>query len=186
MRMRLYTIGHSRHAMEQFLRLLKACRITKLVDVRRVPYSRLNPQFNRERMADDLPRHEIAYWHLEDLGGLRDPAVIGESRNTAWRNQFLRSYADYAQTGAFIDALEALCQAAVQETCAIMCAEADWRQCHRQILSDYLILRDFDVLHIEFDGAVDAARLTSFASIDSDGTLLYSKSPEQQLPLDLC
>jgi uncharacterized protein (DUF488 family) len=183
---RLYTIGHSRHPTEQFLNLLRNCRIAKLVDVRRVPFSRLNPQFNRDRLAGDLMHHGIAYWHLEDLGGLREPAAIGGSQNLGWRNQFLRSYADHAQSGPFLDALHALCQAATQEACAIMCAEADWRHCHRQIISDYLILRDFEVQHILSDGSVQPARLTPFASVGSDGTLLYSKLPEQQLPLDLC
>jgi uncharacterized protein (DUF488 family) len=181
----LYTIGHSRHPMEQFLNMLRACRVMKLVDVRRMPYSRFSPQFNRERLASELPRHEIAYWHLQDLGGLRDSAVAGESRHTAWRDRFLRNYADHAQTRAFLDALEALCRVAAHETCAIMCAEADWRQCHRQIISDYLILRDFAVHHILANGAVELAHLTPSASINSDGILLYSKLPEQQLALDL-
>jgi uncharacterized protein (DUF488 family) len=185
MRMRLYTIGHSRHSSEQLLNLLRACRVTRLVDVRRVPFSRLNPQFNRNRLANDLAEYQIAYQHLEDLGGLRDPTSVEESRNTAWRNPFLRSYADHAQTRSFQDALQVLGRAAIQETCAIMCAEADWRQCHRQIITDYLILRDFEVLHILSDGAVEQACLTPFASVGSDGTLLYSKLPEQQLPLDL-
>jgi uncharacterized protein (DUF488 family) len=176
---RLYTIGHSRHSTEQFLDLLRTCRITKLVDVRRVPFSRLNPQFNRPRLANELAQRTIAYWHLEDLGGLRDPDVIAESGNIGWRSPFLRSYADHAQTSSFQETLRTLVQAAVQETCAIMCAEADWRQCHRQIISDYLIVRDFEVLHILSDGTVEPARLTPFASAASDGTLRYSKLPEQ-------
>jgi uncharacterized protein (DUF488 family) len=183
---RLYTIGHSRHSTEQLLNLLRACRVARLVDVRRVPFSRLNPQFNRDRLADDLARHQIAYRHLEDLGGLRDPAAVGGSQNIAWRNRFLRSYAAHARTRSFLDALQALCRDAAQETCAIMCAEADWRQCHRQIISDYLIVRGFGVMHILSDGSVEQAHLTPFASLGSDGTLLYSKLPEQQLPLDLC
>lgn len=182
---RLYTIGHSRHALEHLLHLLQASRVTKLVDVRRIPYSRLNTQFNRERLANDLLQHQIAYWHLEDLGGLRNPDRGCVSRNSGWINPFLRSYADHAQSGVFLDALQALCRVAMTETCAIMCAEADWRQCHRQIISDYLILRDFEVLHILSNGSVELAHVTPFASVVSDGTIRYLKLPHQQLPLDL-
>ena len=182
---RLYTIGHSRHSTEQLLSMLRAYKVTRLVDVRRIPFSRLNPQFNCDRLADDLAQHQISYQHLEDLGGLRDPTGMDETRNTAWRNQFLRSYANHAQTRSFQDALCKLCQAAMDEICTIMCAEADWRQCHRQIIADYLILRDFELLHILSDCSVEEGRLTPHASVDADGTLIYSKLSEQQLPLDL-
>ncbi len=182
---RLYTIGHSRHSMAQLLNMLRTWRVARLADVRRVPFSRLNPQFNRDRLAADIANHQIAYQHLEELGGLREPAGADKSRNTGWRNSFLRNYADHAQTASFQDAVRVLSKAATQETCAIMCAEADWRQCHRQIIADYLLLRDFEVLHILSDGTVETAHRTPFARIESDGTLVYSKSPQQQLPLDL-
>jgi uncharacterized protein (DUF488 family) len=182
--MHFYTIGHSRHSTEQLLQLLEASRVTKLVDVRRSPFSRFNPQFNRDRLADSLLRHGIAYWHLEELGGLRDPASNAHSANTAWRNPFLRSYADYAQTKPFRDALQALCQAAEQQVCAIMCAEADWRQCHRQIISDYLILRGVDVQHMLPDGRTEQARLNPSAAVAPDGALLYAAKAAPQLPLD--
>ena len=165
--------------------MLRAYKVTRLVDVRRIPFSRLNPQFNCDRLADDLAQHQISYQHLEDLGGLRDPTGMDETRNKAWRNQFLRSYANHAQTRSFQDALCKLCQAAMDEICTIMCAEADWRQCHRQIIADYLILRDFELLHILSDCSVEEGRLTPHASVDADGTLIYSKLSEQQLPLDL-
>jgi uncharacterized protein (DUF488 family) len=181
----LFTIGHSRHSTEHLVKMLRTWRVARLVDVRRVPFSRLNPQFNRNRLPDDLLQCRIVYQHLEDLGGLRDPAGADKSRNTAWRNAFLRSYADHAQTTSFQDALRVLSKAAMQETCAIMCAEADWRQCHRQIIADYLLLRDFEVLHILSDGTVERAHRTPFAHVRSDGTLGYWKLPEQQLPLDL-
>jgi uncharacterized protein (DUF488 family) len=182
---RLYTIGHSRHSSDQFIALLQAWQVTNVVDVRRIPFSRRNPQFNRDRLADDLLRHQIGYWHLEDLGGLRDPVAGDESRNGAWRKPFLRSYADHARTGTFLAALQALGLAAAQRTCAIMCAEADWRQCHRQIIADYLLLRAFEVLHILPDGSVERARLTPFAAVAADGTITYSNAKAQQLPLGL-
>ena len=182
---RLYTIGHSRHSAEQFLRLLEAWRVNEVVDVRRIPFSRRNPQFNRDRLAADLRQQGIGYRHLEDLGGLRDPVAAASSRHIAWRNPFFRSYADYAQTKPFLDALHALSLAATQRTCAIMCAEGDWRQCHRQIISDYLILRKFEVLHILPDGSSEQAGLTPSASVAPDGTLLYGSASGGQLPLDL-
>jgi uncharacterized protein (DUF488 family) len=182
---RLYTIGHSRHSGEQFLRLLEAWRVSEVVDVRRIPFSRRNPQFNRERLADDLRQHGIGYRHLEDLGGLRDPVAAASSRHIAWRNPFFRSYADYAQTKPFLDALHAFSLAAAQRACAIMCAEGDWRQCHRQIISDYLILQKFEVLHILPDGSSEQGRVTPSASVEPDGTLVYANAPGRQLPLDL-
>ena len=181
--MRLYTIGHSRHSSQQLIDLIGAWRVTKLVDVRRIPFSRHNPQFNRDKLARDLLQHGIAYWHLEVLGGLRDPVAAGGSRNIGWQNPFFRSYADHAQTKPFLEALHSLALAAVQQTCAIMCAEADWRQCHRQIISDYLVLRDFEVVHILPDGATEQAHLTPFALVAPDGTLCYSDAGEQQLQL---
>jgi uncharacterized protein (DUF488 family) len=182
---RLYTIGHSRHSAEQFVRLLEAWRVSEVVDVRRIPFSRRNPQFNRERVADDLRQHGIGYRHLEDLGGLRDPVAAASSRHIAWRNPFFRSYADYAQTKPFLDALHAFSLAAAQRACAIMCAEGDWRQCHRQIISDYLILQKFEVLHILPDGSSEQGRVTPSASVEPDGTLVYANAPGRQLPLDL-
>jgi uncharacterized protein (DUF488 family) len=184
---RIHTIGHSRHSAEQFVDLLRGCRIARLVDIRRIPFSRRNPQFNRDRLADDLARHQIGYRHMEDLGGKRDPAATaaGGSPNTAWRNPFLRSYADYAQTRPFLAALDVVCRAAAEENCAIMCAEADWRQCHRQITADYMLARGLEVLHILPDGTVEPAVLTPSAAAGPDGTLLYSKPTKQQLALDL-
>jgi len=183
MRRRLYTIGHSRHSSEHLLGLLEASRVQRLVDVRRFPFSRRNPQFNRDRLAGDLRGCGISYSHLEDLGGRRDPASAGGEDNIAWRNPFLRSYADYAQTKPFRDALDALCRAAEKESCAIMCAEADWRQCHRQIVSDYLLARDFDVQHILADGAVEPAQINPSAVVTEDGTLRYPLPGQQQLRL---
>jgi uncharacterized protein (DUF488 family) len=159
--------------------------VTEVMDVRRIPFSRRNPQFSRDRLAADLHQHGIGYRHFEDLGGLRDPVAAASSRHIAWRNPFFRSYADYAQTTPFLDALHALSLAATQHTCAIMCAEGDWRQCHRQIISDYLILRKFEILHILPDGSSEQARLTPSASVAPDGTLLYANAPGRQLPLDL-
>ena len=183
---RIYTIGHSRHPTERLVELLRSRQVARLLDVRRIPFSRRNPQFSRDRLADDLARHQIAYRHLEDLGGLRDaPMQAGGAADAAWRKTFLRSYAEHARTRPFRDALDTVCHVAQSQTCAIMCAEADWRQCHRQIIADYLIVRGLEVLHILADGGVEPAVLSPSASPASDGTLHYARPEPPQLTLDL-
>jgi uncharacterized protein (DUF488 family) len=180
---RLYTIGQSRHPTAKFVELLTRWQVAEVVDVRRIPFSRLNPQFNSDRLAHDLLQHGIAYRHMEDLGGLRETASSATSQDSGWRNPFFRSYAAHARTRPFLDALDALGAAASKQACAIMCAEGDWRQCHRQIIADYLIVRDFEPLHILADGSTEPARLTPFASVAPDGTLGYAGEQNRQLPL---
>jgi uncharacterized protein (DUF488 family) len=182
---RLYTIGHSRHPSAKFIEMLTRWQVAEVVDVRRIPFSRLNPQFNRERLARDLLQHGIAYRHMEDLGGLREATSTTSeaSRDSGWRNPFFRSYAEHARTEPFREALDTLAAAAATQICAIMCAEGDWRQCHRQIIADYLLVRDFEPLHILPDGSTEPARLTPFASATPDLTLYYSDQQARQLSL---
>jgi uncharacterized protein (DUF488 family) len=181
----IFTIGHSRHPTERLVALLKAHFIQTLVDVRRKPWSRLNPHFNRERLGPALKAEGIGYLHLEDLGGLREDDGGAPSPDAGWRNPFLRSYAGYARTPAFAVALERLMAEAGRATSAVMCAEGDWRQCHRQIVTDYLLDRGTDVRHILPDGTLDPAALTPFATPQPDGTLLYPEPPRAQLTLGL-
>jgi uncharacterized protein (DUF488 family) len=181
----IFTIGHSRHPAERFVALLKQRGVETLVDVRRRPGSRLNPQFNRDRLAASLKAAGIDYVHLEDLGGLREGDAAGETADAGWRNPFLRSYAGYARTPAFGAALETLLGEAGRASSCIMCAEGDWRQCHRQIVTDYLLTRGVAVRHIMPDGAVEAGALTPFARPRDDGTVLYPKPEGRQLGLGL-
>ena len=178
----IFTIGHSRHKAERFVALLKQHDVETLVDVRRKPWSRLNPQFNRERLAASLEAAGLRYVHVEDLGGLREDDSDA-APHKGWRNPFLRSYAGYATTPAFATALEHLMGEANQSTAAVMCAEGDWRQCHRQIVTDYLLGRGIDVRHIMPDGTIEMGALTPFAAPQDDGTVLYPEKQGPQLSL---
>ncbi|HSP35131.1 MAG TPA: DUF488 domain-containing protein [Thermoanaerobaculia bacterium] len=141
---RFYTIGHSTRELHELIALLKENGVERLADIRRYPGSRRYPHFSREALSGSLPDHGIAYDHFEDLGGRRKP--LGESTNTAWRNEQFRAYADYMATPEFRAAVDRLVDSPL--TTAYMCAEAvPWR-CHRQLLSDELVRRGFDVVHI--------------------------------------
>ncbi len=125
----VHTIGHSTHPIEEFLNLLQAHQITQLIDVRKIPRSRRHPQFNSQALSDSLTSRQIAYNHMPDLGGLRQPS--SDSINTAWRNASFRGYADYMQTPEFQAAVQALIDHAARTPTAIMCAEALPWKCHR-------------------------------------------------------
>jgi uncharacterized protein (DUF488 family) len=125
------TIGHSTHSLEEFVTILKAHNILRLIDVRTVPKSRHVPQFNAESLAKELPERGIDYVHLKSLGGLRHPAK--DSINTGWRNASFRGYADYMATDPFRQGIEQLLELAAEKRSVIMCAEAvPWR-CHRSL-----------------------------------------------------
>jgi uncharacterized protein (DUF488 family) len=160
----VYTIGHSTRSLESFLELLKAHGIHYLVDVRTIPRSRHNPQFNRESLPGSLRTAGIVYSHMPELGGLRR-ARIG-STNTGWRNASFRGFADYMQTEEFEAGLERLIALAEGEPTAIMCAEAvPWR-CHRSLISDALAAREFAVEHVIGPGPSQPHALTRFARVE--------------------
>ncbi|HUK19855.1 MAG TPA: DUF488 domain-containing protein [Bryobacteraceae bacterium] len=166
----LFTIGHSNRSLNDFLALLRAHKIELLADIRTVPKSRHNPQFNREALAESLPSAGIDYLHLPHLGGLRHPRP--DSINLAWRNASFRGYADYMQTPAFETALEELLQAAAFRRTAIMCAEAvPWR-CHRSLVADALLARGVPVEHILSASAANPHKLTPFAAVEG-GKVTY-------------
>jgi uncharacterized protein (DUF488 family) len=161
----LLTVGHSNRPVTEFLELLKAHRVSLVVDVRTVPRSRHNPQFNRETLPESLAAEEIGYEHLPGLGGLRHARK--DSPNTAWQNDSFRGYADYMQTEEFARNLELLCGLESGETApAIMCAEAvPWR-CHRSLIADALTIRGVSVMHILSATKAEAHRLTPFARVE--------------------
>jgi uncharacterized protein (DUF488 family) len=172
----IFTIGHSTRSSDELIDLLKEFKIQHLVDVRTIPRSRRNPQFNREVLAGELPKHEIGYTHLPELGGLRKPRP--DSINTAWRNDSFRGYADYMQTPEFEAGLEKLMQIAVKDSVVIMCAEAvPWR-CHRSLIGDALWVRGIEAIDIIGPGKTQPHHLTPFAKV-SGNTLVYSQDPEQ-------
>ena len=162
----MLTIGHSNRPLPAFLELLKAHRVELLVDVRTVPRSRHNPQFNRDRLPDDLARAEISYVHMSGLGGLRRPRA--DSVNLGWRNSGFRGYADYMQTQEFQSNLDALVRHAAGARTAIMCAEmVPWR-CHRSLIADALTIISIDVQHIITAGRAEPHRLTASARVCDD------------------
>lgn len=135
----LWTIGHSTRPIDEFITLLRAHKIAELIDVRTVPRSRHNPQFNADALAQSLQAAEIRYRHMPALGGLRKTKK--DSRNTGWRNESFRGYADYMQTKEFEQAIDELMAEGRLNRIAVMCAEAvPWR-CHRSLIADALVSR---------------------------------------------
>ena len=142
----IFTVGHSTRTLVELAKILRAHGVERLVDVRTVPRSRHNPQFNRETLSKDLHNRHFSYRYMKTLGGFRH--ALGDSINTGWRNASFRGFADYMQTPAFGEALEKLLKLAEQKPTAIMCAEAvPWR-CHRSLIADALTVRGYEVRDI--------------------------------------
>ena len=176
----IYTIGHSTRPAQELISLLREVGVDLLVDVRTVPRSRFNPQFNTDVLPDTLDAAGIAYRHMPALGGLRHrPKGAPPSPNGLWRNEAFQAYADYALTAPFRGALDELCEVAHNQTCAIMCAEAVWWRCHRRIVADYLLASGEDVRHIMEHGKTEPASLTPGAAPQPDGTILYPNAQGQ-------
>ncbi|MBX6419974.1 MAG: DUF488 domain-containing protein [Nevskia sp.] len=162
--LRVWTVGHSTRPLAELVALLKAHGIAQLADVRSIPRSRKNPQFNADTLPTALAAAGIDYLHCPALGGLRRPRK--DSPNDGWRNESFRGFADYMQTAAFASALEELLALARAKPTAMMCAEAlPWR-CHRSLIADALTVRGVDVLHIGGSSRAAPHRLTPFAQVD--------------------
>ena len=162
--MTIFTIGHSTRSLDDFVALLHAHHIAQLADVRTVPKSRRHPHFAGDALGVSLPRAGIAYRHLPALGGLRKPRR--DSTNTAWRNEGFRGYADYMQSKAFSAAIDDLMQWAAAAPTAVMCAEAVWWRCHRQLIADALVARGVTVRHIQTPTSAPEHKLTEFARVE--------------------
>ena len=166
----VFTVGHSTRSFEELVELLRAHGVERLVDVRTIPRSRRNPQFNRDTLGQALRNRRIAYRHMQALGGLR--RTHAESVNKGWRNTSFRGYADYMQTQAFEEALEQLVGLAEQKKTAIMCAEAvPWR-CHRSLIADALIVRGYEVRDIMSEKSAKPRKLNPMARV-GDGRITY-------------
>ncbi len=158
------TVGHSTHPIEDFIHILEAHGIRTLVDVRTIPRSRHNPQFNRESLSASLQKAGIDYRHLPGLGGLRHPRK--DSINTGWRNASFRGYADYMLSREFGESLNALIELASQAPTAIMCAEAvPWR-CHRSLIADALVARGILAMEILSATKSQPHAITSFGKVE--------------------
>jgi uncharacterized protein (DUF488 family) len=169
-----FTIGHSTRSIPDMIGLLRPAGIRTVADVRTVPRSRTNPQFNRDTLPGALAGYQIGYEHIAELGGLRGRQRAAEaSPNPFWTNESFRNYADYALTPAFRAGLQRLLQLGEAGPTAIMCAEAVWWRCHRRIIADYLLAAGFAVFHIMDRGKIEPARMTPAARPASDGRVLY-------------
>lgn len=168
-----YTLGHSTQSLKYFINTLKKYKVTELIDIRTVPRSRHNPQFNKETLPLELAKVGIRYRHFSKLGGLR--RVIKDSVNAGWENDSFRGYADYMQTKDFENAVEELLSIIKKETIVLVCAENLWWRCHRRMVADALSVRGIKVLHILPNGKTTLHELTSFAKIEDD-KIYYPKS----------
>ena len=174
----LWTIGHSTRPIEAFIDLLQAHDIRLLGDVRTIPYSRRNPQFNTDALAESLVKAGLEYHHLPALGGRRRSRP--DSVNRGWRSTGFRGYADYMQTDTFWGALEELMVYGRITRTAIMCAEAvPWR-CHRSLIADALVSRGWQVRHILSTAEAPPHQITPFARIEND--ILTYPEPTSQEP----
>ena len=169
-----FTIGHSTRPVTEFIDLLKGAQITLLIDVRSVPRSRTNPQYNRDILPETLTRSAIGYEDMAALGGLRARQDVPPDVNAFWQNQSFHNFADYAMTPAFRSGLARLRALGHEGRCAIMCAEAVWWRCHRRIIADYLLARGVAVFHIMGSAKLEPATVTPGARTRPDGTILYA------------
>lgn len=178
----IFTVGHSTRTLDEFIELLKAHGVTLLVDVRTVPRSRHNPQFNKETLPASLKALGLRYIHMPEIGGLRRPSR--DSVNLAWTNTGFRGYADYMQTKEFTDNLLKIIVLARENCLALMCAEAlPWR-CHRSLISDALVVRHVKVQHIIGATRSITHELSELAQVDGTRItypLFRKESPQRVL-----
>jgi uncharacterized protein (DUF488 family) len=173
-----FTIGHSNRSVDEFIALLREADVTLLVDVRTVPRSRANPQFNKEVLSQALSAHGIDYEHIAELGGLRGrQRQVPSAANAFWQNKSFHNYADYTASEPFQRGLARLRALARGRICAIMCAESLWWRCHRRIIADYLLAAGEPVFHILGRGQLQQAVMTDAARVDSRGFLTYPANP---------
>ena len=181
-----FTIGHSNRSLEEFLKLLQELDIALLADIRTIPRSRTNPQFNKETLPHALGPQDISYEHIEALGGLRGKTQrVSSDVNGLWTNDSFHNYADYALSSPFQAGFERLLAQGHKRRCAIMCSEAVWWRCHRRIVADYLIASGEMVFHIMGRGRLEPARMTSGAVLGASGMVTYpaAQRPDEQMAI---
>lgn len=176
----IFTIGHSTRPADQFIDLLKTNGVEQLIDIRTIPKSRHNPQFNSDALSASLRAAEIRYVHLKELGGLRH--AKRDSINLGWRNASFRGFADYMQTPEFAQAVGRAIELGKTHPTALMCAEAvPWR-CHRSLVADALTVRGIRVLEIVSAAAPKEHTLTPFARVHN--TRITYPADQQSLAMD--
>jgi uncharacterized protein (DUF488 family) len=162
----IFTVGHSTHALDAFVALLRGAGVKAVADVRRYPGSRRSPWFARKALAASLAGEGIGYVHLEPLGGRR--SVVPGSPNSGWNNAAFQGYADHMATPEFAAGLAELEPLAQRRATALMCAEAPWWRCHRRLIADALVVRGWTVCHIGPEGRQTDHELTDFAVVAHD------------------
>lgn len=178
MNLPFFTIGHSTRSLEEFARLLAEVEVDFLADIRKIPRSRTNPQFNEDNLATALATRGISYEHVAALGGLRGKATgVPPDMNALWKNQSFHNYADYAVSPQFGAGLDHLRNKGRKRRCAVMCSEAVWWRCHRRIVADYLIANGETVFHVMGHGRLEPARLTPGAIVEPGGRVVYPRLP---------
>jgi uncharacterized protein (DUF488 family) len=179
-----FTIGHSTRSIAEFTDLLREADIQLVIDVRTMPRSRTNPQFNRDVLPTTLAEFGIDYEHIAQLGGLRAKSTtVPRSLNAFWENPSFHNYADYAMSEDFKSGLMRLRELGHANRIAIMCAEAVWWRCHRRIIADYLIAAGNEVFHILGRNHVERAQMTPAANLNPTGVLIYPADADPQLSL---
>jgi uncharacterized protein (DUF488 family) len=169
-----FSIGHSTRPLDLFVGLLKEAGISRVVDVRTVPRSRTNPQYNGDVLPTALTRFGTGYEHIAALGGLRPrQREVPPDINAFWENRSFHNYADYAMGEDFRAGLDRLRKFGNHEACAIMCAETLWWRCHRRIIADYLIAAGEAVFHVLGPGQIEPAQMTPAARPGTAGALIY-------------
>lgn len=169
-----FTIGHSTRPIDDFVDLLRQAEVQLVVDVRTIPRSRTNPQYNGDALPQTLSTFQLGYAHIAALGGLRGKARnIAPSVNAFWENQSFHNYADYAMTDTFRAGFTELRKLGHAQRCAVMCAETVWWRCHRRIIADYLIAAGETVFHILGAGRIEPARATGAARAGPGKALIY-------------
>jgi len=179
-----YTIGHGTRPLEEFVALLQDAAVTLLADVRTVPRSRTNPQYNRDALPQALAPFGLDYEHIAALGGLRGRArEVPPKTNAFWANDSFHNYADYAMSEPFRAGLAHLRGLGRERCCAIMCAESVWWRCHRRIITDYLLATGERVFHILGPGHIEPAVINEAARVQGEGRLVYPAEPPTQRDL---
>jgi uncharacterized protein (DUF488 family) len=170
----LYTIGHSTRPAGEFIAILRGSSVARVVDIRRIPRSRTNPQFDIDVLPETLLGAGMEYVHLSALGGLRSKGMgADEVANAGWKRWPFRNYANYALTPPFREGLRDLLDMASRQSCAIMCAEAVWWRCHRRIVTDHVLAHGVPVVHLFTRTTQAYAELTPFAVVDSHERVSY-------------
>ncbi len=169
----IWTIGHSTRTLEEFVEMLHSFQIKEVVDIRSYPGSMRYPHFNKEALEVSLSSHGVLYFHIKNLGGRRKTNT--DSKNTAWHHPAFRGYADYMETGLFREGVQVLETIAIQQRTAYMCSEALWWRCHRSMVSDFLKVGGWKVMHIMRLGKGEEHRFTAPAEI-IDGALTYEEN----------